>query len=77
MPNLTVVLPRLKRLGHLYDTLALSLSGKIDPVGLRQLLNTILDQQIPACLRIEYRHTNRDHVRLGTLNGYAGYPISN
>ena len=42
MPNLTVVLPCLKRLGHLYDTLAFSLLGKIGPVGLRQLLNTIL-----------------------------------
>ncbi len=77
MPNLTVVFPCLKRLVHLYDTLALSLLGKTGPVGLRQLLNTILDQQIPACFRIEYRHINSDHVRLGMLNGYAGCPISN
>lgn len=77
MPNLTAVLPCLKRLGRLYDTLAFSLLGKIGPVGLRQLLNTILDRQIPACFRIGYRHINRDHVRLGMLNEYAGCPISN
>jgi preprotein translocase subunit SecA len=59
MRNLTVVAPCLRRLDHRYDIRALSRSAEVGSACLREILQTMRDQQIPVCSPIEYRYVKQ------------------
>ena len=59
MRNLTAVAPCLRRLDHRYDIRALSRSAEVGSACLREILQTMRDQQIPVCFPIEYRYVKR------------------